>query len=225
MAKKTAAAKTDPGTMSVETTEAGQGNLKLWRQVDRTPPAMTKPVSYGSRKFTAVDPQWQLRVFTALWGPYGNMWGLRDLSYTVHAVEDGRAVVILTAEFFYPLGEKRASFPIVNDEELKPGQDTMKKLVTNTRSKALSWLGASADVYMGRFDSVAFVESSAADFAEGDAAVSSMWNDIKECGDAASLRALSAKVDRMIADGTMVDPAKVQVVREKITEKEQELLA
>lgn len=248
MAKKKAATKpkTDPdsdaATLSVETSDIGQNNLKLWRDVERTPPSMTKEVKYGPRKYTAVDPQWQLRVCTALWGPYGKNWGLDDLSYTVHdvtyltkqktptggqqEVSVTESVVVLRATFFYPTEKgETASFPIINDDKFKAGDEVMKKLVTNTRSKALSWLGFSADVYLGKFEDSAYVQETRTKFEGQNALVQKVMSKVAVAETLEQLAEYRDRLNRLIADRTLDDLAAARELLEIIAEKEQELVA
>jgi len=155
MAKKKAATSdtTQSNAMELPT-------MELWSKVCRTPKEVQTPIVIDGRdgakhEMTEVDAAYQLKQATELWGPYGSTWGLKDLSYEVYSHESlGFPIVIISAVFFYPLSidEKTkeatvASFPILNDMNLLPGCSTMKSIVTNTRSKALSCLGFAADVY------------------------------------------------------------------------------
>lgn len=126
--------------------------LQLWNEVCTTPPKMTKEVSIG-RKFTTIDPTWQLQRATELWGPYGMTWGLRALQYSILDTGEGPKSMMLVAEFWYPLGQ----FPIAVDMPFKNRDDCCKKLLTSARSKSLSLLGFSADIYMGKFEDAAYV--------------------------------------------------------------------
>jgi hypothetical protein len=130
--------------------------MELWDKVCTTDKAFTKAVSFG-RKFTAIDPTYQLMEATKLWGPYGKEWMLdavqtrcvhiqcNDKERTKNWVE---TVMVLDGTFVYPGG----SFPIVVDAPWKPGDDTAKKLQTSAISKSLSKLGFNADVFLGKFD-------------------------------------------------------------------------
>lgn len=121
-----------------------------------TDPAWLKAVGYGKRKYSNIDNYTQLRRATELWGPYGEAWGLRDLQWDRFEAPD-TAYLALNAVFWYPDG----SFPIANEIDMwhkgKDGQpvhnnEFYKKLLTETRSKALSLVGFNADVYMGKHD-------------------------------------------------------------------------
>ena len=50
-------------------------NLKLWNAVATTDKKYLKPVSFGARKFTAIDPQYQIKEVTKAFGPVGHGWG------------------------------------------------------------------------------------------------------------------------------------------------------
>lgn len=137
-------------------------NMELWDKVCTTDKAFTKPVSFG-RKFTAIDPTYQLMEATKLWGPYGTKWGLQET--TIHVVDVKCAnkdksqqwvesSMILVGQFEYPGG----TFPITVDAPFKPGDDTAKKLQTSAVSKALSKLGFNADVFLGKFDDAQYVK-------------------------------------------------------------------
>jgi hypothetical protein len=129
--------------------------LALWNAVCETDAELTQSVEYGKRKFTAIDATYQKRRATALFGPYGATWGLKNLQWGIICAKDGLpAEVTLSATFFYPsthLGPG-GEFEIANDIAWERGQDCRKKCWTETIKKALSMLGFSADVYMGRFD-------------------------------------------------------------------------
>ncbi len=60
----------------------------------------------------------------------------------------------MQAKFFYPsiVDEERIEFDMINDMLLKPDDNIAKKLLTSLRSKALSCLGFSSDVYEGLYD-------------------------------------------------------------------------
>lgn len=204
----------------------------LWKQVEKTPPGMTKQVSYGKRKYTAIDPQWQLRVATAIWGPYGQRWGMRNIHYQmvdVHEHDDKggylASAIILKVDFFYPVDGKEVSFEILNEERFKPGDDTLKKLVTNTRSKALSWLGFSADVFLGKFDDVDYVKDLMTKFGEQDAFVTTATSRIRTAKNLAELKKCETRLDEVIADETLDDVAVAQELRELVAQRRQELKA
>lgn len=216
--------------LATETTTQSQANLKLWKSVEKTPPAMTKEVKFGKRHYTAIDPQWQARLATALWGPYGARWGMRNLHWQIIETNETDAQghykgsgVILKAEFFYPLDGKEVSFEILNDDKFRLGDDTLKKLITNTRSKALSWLGFSADVFMGKFDDTKYVEDLKKKFGDQDAFMNTIAAAIRTAKDMDALTKCKERLEEIIADQTLDDAAAAQELMELVEERKQAL--
>lgn len=121
-------------------------NLKLWNDHEETPPDMVKWADTRGG-FASVDAYFRLKKATEEWGPLGDCWGLRECEWDQIA-ENGQVVgIVLRATFFYPDG----CFPIVVDGAYRPNGDTYKKLTTGALTKALSYLGFSADAFMGKF--------------------------------------------------------------------------
>jgi len=50
-------------------------NLNIWNKLSKSDPKYLKKVSFGSRSFTAIDPQYQVRMMTEQFGPVGVGWG------------------------------------------------------------------------------------------------------------------------------------------------------
>jgi len=123
--------------------------LSFWESVEKTDPLATKKVEYGSRKFTAIDAYTQIKNATAIWGEYGGKWGLKEMSSYVNG-----DYVFLNCIFYCPKGE----FPYINN--IKLGDDCMKKVITDTLTKCLSMLGFNADVFLGKFDDNKYVARS-----------------------------------------------------------------
>jgi hypothetical protein len=131
--------------------EDGQKKMFIWDSEKHTPAAETNRVNRRGG-FTAVNHQYQMMRGTKLWGPYGEKWGMDIIS--MKFIGDDNASLLLHCKFFYPsptTGE-RCEFEVLNDWPFKPNDDSAKKALTNTRSKALSMLGFSADVYHGYHD-------------------------------------------------------------------------
>ncbi len=131
--------------------EDGQNKMLIWDSEKHTPAAETHKVNRRGG-FTAVNHQYQMMRGTKLWGPYGEKWGMDIIS--MKFVGDDNASLLLHCKFFYPsptTGE-RCEFEVLNDWPFKLNDDSAKKALTNTRSKALSMLGFSADVYHGYHD-------------------------------------------------------------------------
>lgn len=134
-------------------------NLKIWEKVDKTDVEHTKFVNQRGG-YTSIDATYQALKATEMFGPYGKGWGLKSIDYNYSMLEATK-MVMCSAVFFYTLDGKEYSFPIHNAINpmmgAKPDEDFCKKLETNTISKALSRLGFSADIFMGKFDDQEYV--------------------------------------------------------------------
>ena len=125
---------------------------ELWKSVCITDPNKTRlrEVNTGRHSFTAIDAYSQIARATELWGPMGNKWSLRDVEYDYTSIPQ---LVIMSCNFCYPEGKfpistacKHTSNKGVIDD------DCMKKIQTDIITKALSYLGFNADIFMGKFD-------------------------------------------------------------------------
>lgn len=134
-------------------------NLKLWNSVSTTDSKFTKKATQRGG-FTSISPAYQAKQATDKFGPYGIGWGLckSDVDFSLI---DSTGLIVNSAVFFYVFGGKRYEFPISNSVVIKYNNrvdpDAIKKLETNTISKALSRLGFNADVFMGLFDDMEYL--------------------------------------------------------------------
>lgn len=129
---------------------AQEENLSLWESIEKTDPTKTKAANDGRHDFTSVDAYYRLKNMTAKFGPMGKGFGLEyELQYQGN-------LVILDGTFWYDDGGK-AEFRISNAQKVqfKSGAwdpDALKKLITNTYTKAWSYIGGNADVHLGKFE-------------------------------------------------------------------------
>ena len=135
-------------------------NLKLWDLVDTPDPKYTKRVNMRGG-FTAISPQYLIKLATEQFGPYGAGFGLSESAFDYSLLNEFR-IAIHNAKFFYVIDGNKHEFVITNTIEVvsKSGHvdtDYAKKAETNTLSKALSKIGFAADVYMGMFDDSEYV--------------------------------------------------------------------
>ena len=109
--------------------------------------------------FTAIDAYHQIHVATGLWGPLGfpdgdplkGGWGFFDEKWaTVRDNQNNPIEVVFEGTFWY---EARRVGRFCADVKYRPGDDCRKKTLTDALTKALSYLGFSADVFLGAFDS------------------------------------------------------------------------
>lgn len=143
-------------------------NLELWNKVEKTNPKYTKQANVGGNKITSIAPQYQIMNVTEQFGIYGKTWGFKniELDYTLASEFN---LIVFKGIFFYPDGE----FPIINSIKMfmdnaktKIDDNFAKKLETDALTKAISKLGFNADIFMGKFDDVRYVEDMKKEFAE-----------------------------------------------------------
>lgn len=165
-------------------------NLRVWKAVERTDPRATKQFSRGGGfRGTAISPMWLIKRATELWGPIGDRWGI---SITRHQVIDGAPILlgdppavvgresihVVEAEVWYPGENGTGHLPCFGQTQLvgknKNGvftdEEAPKKSLTDALTKGLSWLGFAADVHMGLFDDVKYVNTITREFQEEEAA-------------------------------------------------------
>lgn len=133
-------------------------NLELWNKVEKTNPSYTKKANVKGNNITSIAPQYQIKQATEQWGAYGTKWGFKTMGFDYTLSNIG--MVTFNAVFYYPCG----SFPICNSVQIykdgaktKIDDDFAKKVETDTLTKALSKLGFSADIFLGKFDDVKYV--------------------------------------------------------------------
>jgi len=133
--------------------------LRIWNQVDKTNPANTKEVTYG-RKFTAIDAYSQIKKATEIFGPVGSGWG-----YGVE-LGDVEGVCVARITLWYESRENTIIAYGTNKWTNKNGvdEDSPKKAVTDGITKALSYLGFNADVFMGKFDDNKYIAAMNTEF-------------------------------------------------------------
>ena len=131
-------------------------NLALWKAVGTTNTKYTKE-STQKGGFTSINPYYQIEQATAQWGPYGTNWGLKDIELD-YSILQLTGFIIYKAVFHCPVSE----FSITNNVEPVTGKgyrdsDFMKKVETDTITKALSRLGFNNDVFKGQYDDFEYV--------------------------------------------------------------------
>ena len=143
-------------------------NLELWEKVEKTNPAHTKEVNLG-RKFTAIDAYQQIKNATAVFGEYGDKWGLKEFEINEIPVNENLWLAKLKGKFYHPNGEFEISASMqmiykTSKGSLKVEEDYTKKLYTDALTKALSYLGFNADVFTGKFDDNKYVSKMRVEF-------------------------------------------------------------
>tara|TARA_R100000008_G_scaffold20046_1_gene10403 strand:- start:769 stop:1386 length:618 start_codon:yes stop_codon:yes gene_type:complete len=137
------------------------GLSDVWSKVDTTDPKYTKKVNQRGG-FTAIGAQYQLKMATELFGPFGKGWGVLGENFHCYE-EDG--LFLYSAMLWYKLedDDKEYRFPISSSITYKRNgridDDFAKKVATDALTKGLSKLGFNADVFMGMFDDNKYVSS------------------------------------------------------------------
>ena len=130
--------------------------LNLWSKVEKSDTNFLRKADNGKdnkkKNFYAIDDYYQIKTATSLWGPYGGTWGLKSTELEFRDF-DKTTMAIYKAVFYSPAGEFeiRNSIKVSDDEFLK-------KLETDTLTKALSRLGFNADVFLGYYDNNRYTE-------------------------------------------------------------------
>ena len=135
-------------------------NMELWNKVCKTDPKITKQVrSRGG--FTAICAQHQVKNATAVFGPFGQGWGVKHERFGM--VGD---LLVYQAEMWYEQ-DGSYQFPIQSSAK-NIDEDTAKKLATDALTKGLSKLGFNSDVFEGKFDDNKYVQQMTREFKEAD---------------------------------------------------------
>jgi hypothetical protein len=141
-----------------------KNNLELWNKVEKTNPEYTKRITINKRTFTTIDAYYQIKIATEQFGKYGETWGLKNTKIELREMADKTILALYSAVFFYPDGEFEVNNAIKvqyitsgGSGYVKVDDEFAKKLETDTLTKALSKLGFNADVFLGKFDDIRYV--------------------------------------------------------------------
>lgn len=151
--------------------DASANNMVLWDRVSVTDPHHTKPVKYGTRQFTSVDAMYQVQRATDVFGPVGKGWGYEvDYSTLAASVMESKSrpageILLQFADvtiWWKEDGERHEYGPVracnlLTNANGNIDEDAPKKAMTDALTKALSHLGFSADVFLGRYDDDKYV--------------------------------------------------------------------
>lgn len=155
--------------------QSTSGLTKIWNKVDVTPPAYTRAMD-GDFRGTAINPTFQIRRATELWGPLGLGWGFdvleesfeqgapmgvtpsgESLGFERHHMLRGRLWYLVDGVRGEVEQYGQTPYVYVFGERVVTESDVKKKSMTDAMMKCLSLLGFSADIYMGRYDDSKYV--------------------------------------------------------------------
>lgn len=137
-----------------------KNNLELWKKVEKTNPKYTKKANVKGNNITSIAPQFQIMNATEHFGVYGVEWGFKNIKINLELV-NLTGLIYWSADFFFPGGE----FPATNSISVwrdgartKPDDQFAKKVETDSLTKCLSKLGFNADIFLGKFDDIRYVD-------------------------------------------------------------------
>lgn len=127
-------------------------NLELWQAFGKTDPKYTKAATTKGG-FTSISAYYQIERATERWGVYGDTWGLKDIKVDYSLLET-TGLAVMSAVFHCPVSmfEINNAYAVMAVGKGYVDADFMKKLSTNTLTKALSMVGMSNDIFKGQFD-------------------------------------------------------------------------
>tara|TARA_B110001454_G_scaffold191984_1_gene191994 strand:+ start:707 stop:1300 length:594 start_codon:yes stop_codon:yes gene_type:complete len=160
-------------------------NLELWNKVEKTNPKYTKEANVKGNKITSIAPQFQILNATEQFGVYGVTWGFKNIKFD-YTLVPVCGLVSWSADFFFPKGEFPAtnSISIWRDGAMTKADDQFaKKVETDALTKCLSKLGFNADIFLGKFDDVRYLEEVKKEFAPKpiDLSTTAEGKALKEC--------------------------------------------
>ena len=132
-------------------------NFYIWDELKHTDPEHTKPFPKFGKNLTTIDPMYQVMCMTGKFGPVGKGWRFKNtFTYTDQNVFSEVVLQLKENEQWYAYG------PICSVQALykKNGSlddEAPKKATTDALTKAMSYLGVSADVFLGLFDNNKYV--------------------------------------------------------------------
>lgn len=149
--------------------------MKIWQFAKKTDTAATKANTTGGYKSTTINGYSMIQRATELWGPVGTEWGYEILEERFDNGgpindKETKEFICLTVTHtiklgvFYP-GSKAQVIqyghtPYIYSSKYGAITDTEapKKSLMDALKKSLSMLGFSADVFLGEFDDVNYIE-------------------------------------------------------------------
>lgn len=137
-------------------------NLSIWNANSTTDPKACSDVQLGARTFTDIDPTYQFKRATELFGPMGIGWGLEGrVGYDNVGGPNspGPWIATFMGKFWF-VDEHggKGEFPITACHQLTTKKDGAIKVnehagvscLTSALKKSLAYLGFSADIYSGQ---------------------------------------------------------------------------
>lgn len=158
-----------------------QQNMRLWDRVYKTDPSATKQATVSGQRITSISGQHMILKATETFGPVGIGWGwdvVEERYDQGGAVKDGEGNIIghetghtIRIKLWYELDGKRGEveqfgctpFAYRSKYGITTDTEAPKKSLTDAIKKALAMLGFSADIFLGLFDDLDYVNERVAE--------------------------------------------------------------
>lgn len=138
-------------------------NLKTWNALADIDPKFTKPITGKPYKGTSPNPHYIVKMLTDHFGPVGQGWGVRVVAEGFQPL--GEEVIhwcrvemwhTKRENTFEAYGQTKALMKTRNG--MMADEDAPKKSFTDAMTKAASYVGAGANIFLGRYDDSKYVE-------------------------------------------------------------------
>lgn len=143
-------------------------NLELWKKVEETDPFYTKEDKSRGAKMTAINPHYQLRKATKVFGPFGSeSFRVENENFEIIRLNENDVLCLYTAILKAKYNERSIQISLnasgsvtykTSKGSLKVEKEFSKKISTDALTKGLSKLGFNADVFLGKFDDKFYVK-------------------------------------------------------------------
>lgn len=138
-------------------------NMSTWDALANIDPKYTKPITGKPYKGTSPNPHYIVKMLTEHFGRVGEGWGVRVVSEGFQPLGDEvlhwcRIEMWHTARenTFEAYGQTKAVMKTRNG--MMTDEDAPKKSFTDAMTKAASYIGAAANIFLGRYDDSKYVE-------------------------------------------------------------------
>lgn len=145
--------------------------MMLWNALGKTDPSQTKQFQRaGGFRGTALKPMWVWQQLTEQFGPFGAGWGCDKPEFSTIPA-GGELLVFCTVQGWHGTRDN-ALWGVGGDKVVavtkngpKADDEAFKKAFTDALMNAFKFVGAGADIHMGRFDDNKYVQQLEKEFA------------------------------------------------------------